>query len=263
MASGMNLTNPVDCGPASSACFLHIDSFSLPGARSAPIVVMIPGGPLQIGNRDYLWTLARWVAARGAVVFTADYRSGPLYGGGFPATFADVACAIRFARQRGAELGGDPSRVTLVAHSYGGFPAAVVALSRRDFAVDEPDCVTPSGDGHPQALVGIAGIYALDSMGQDFLAGFFGGDRTTEVARWAAADVTLLPGLKGHPTPTIRLLAGTADATAPSSRADAILAALQAAGFDVTRTVLDGVTHDSILDQPATVDAIQAAIAAP
>ena len=55
-------------------------------------------------------------------MFTADYRSSPAYGGGYPTTFGDVACAIRSARQGARQLGGDPSRVTLVAHSFGGFP---------------------------------------------------------------------------------------------------------------------------------------------
>ena len=217
---------------------------------------MIPGGPLPPGNRGYLWELARIVASRGAVVFTADYRSSPAYGGGYPATFADVACAVRFARQKAPELGGDAGRVTLVGHSFGGFPAAVVALSAHDFATDEPACLASRGDGHPDALAGIAGVYTLDRIGQDFLATFFGGDRASAPDAWAAGDVTALVRQTGRPAPPVRLLAGTSDPVAPPTTMAEFADLLRAAGYDVTATTLDGATHDTILQKLATVDAI-------
>ncbi len=253
----IDFTGPVPCGPDGSTCLLKIDSFALPAprARDLPIVLMIPGGPLPPGNRDYLWELARIVAGRGAVVFTSDYRSSPAYGGGYPSTFADVACAIRFARQKGAELGGDPGRVTLVAHSFGGIPGAVVALSTHDFATDEPACLATTGDGRPDAFVGIAGIYTLDRVGPTFLATFFGGDRTTAPDAWDAGDATTILAGKPHRMP-IRLLAGSNDLVAPEATMDEFATLLRDAGYDVTATTLDGATHDSILQKLATVDAV-------
>jgi acetyl esterase/lipase len=261
MKTGIDVTTPVPCG-GDAACLLKVDTFALPGGTGRPVVVMIPGGPLPPGNRTYLWGLARIVAGRGAVVFTADYRSSPAYGGGYPSTFGDVACAIRFARQRAPELGGDPGRVTLVAHSFGGFPGVVLALSATDYAAKGEGCLATAGDGRPDAFVGIAGVYSLDRIGQDFLAGFFGGDRATAPTAWDAGDVAALARLKGHRTPPVRLVAGTSDLVAPAATAEDLAAILVAAHYDVEVTVVDGATHDTILDKAATVEAVVSAFTA-
>jgi acetyl esterase/lipase len=261
MTRDIDVTTPVPCG-GDAACLLRVDSFALPadpntapGARR-PVVVMIPGGPLPVGNRDYLWSLARTVAGRGAVVFTADYRSSPAYGGGYPATFADVACAIRTARQRAPRLGGDPSRVTLVAHSFGGFPGAVLALSATDYATKGEGCLSTTGDGRPDAFVGIAGVYSLDHVGPEFLVTFFGGDRATAPAAWGAGDFGVLVARANRRTPPIRLVAGTNDSVSPPARAAEVSAALAAAGYDVAVTVEESTNHDTVLFRLATVDAI-------
>jgi acetyl esterase/lipase len=223
---------------------------------------MIPGGPLAPGNRGYMWNLARILASRGAVVFTADYRSSPTYGGGYPTTFSDVACAIRSARQRAPKLGGDPSRVTLVAHSFGGFPGAVLALSATDYAPKGEVCLATAGDGRPDAFVGIAGIFTLDHIGQEFLVDFFGGDRAAAPAAWGAGDVAVLARRKNRRTSPVRLVAGTSDLIAPPATADEFATILRTAGYDIDVTVEDGATHDTVLDRIATVETIVAAYTA-
>ena len=267
MTRDIIVTDLVACG-GETTCQLKVDAFALPagqdvpGGTGRPVVVMIPGGPLPPGNRTYLWSLARIVAGRGAVVFTADYRSSPAYGGGYPSTFGDIACAIRSARQRAPELGGDPGRVTLVAHSFGGFPGNVMALSATDYATEGEECLATAGEGRPDAFVGIAGVYTLDQIGQGFLAEFFGGDRATAPAAWEAGDAEFLAGLEGRRTPPVRLVAGTNDPVAPPSSAEALATILRAAKHDVEITVEDGATHETVLKKVATVDAVMAAAAA-
>lgn len=243
-------------------CDLQVDSFAPRTGTDLPVVVMIPGGPIPLGNRGYMWALARLVAWKGAVVYTADYRSGPQWGGGYPQTFADVACAIAFARANAAKLGGDPSRVTLVAHSFGGFPGSVLALSRYDFAADEPACLASPASGRPNAFVGVAAIYGFDHIGADFLAQMLGGTRAEVPANWAATDITALATAKGHPTPAIALLAGTADEVAPITTADEFAAVLATGGIHATVTQVQGADHDSILTEPATLATITGLIGA-
>jgi acetyl esterase/lipase len=173
-----------------------------------------------------------------------------------------VACAIRFARQRAPELGGDPARVTLVAHSFGGFPASVTALSTHDFATDEPECLTTTGDGRPDALAGVAAIYGFDHIGPEFLATMLGGTRDEVPDAWAATDIALLARVKQHPAPPVRLLAGTADLVAPIATADEFATLLRNAGIDVTVTTVEGADHGTILTKPVTVDTIAALIGA-
>jgi acetyl esterase/lipase len=263
----IDVSAPVPCG-RDYQCVLKVDSFALPRAAGTasdtgrPVVVMIPGGPLPPGNRTDLWNLARIVAGRGAVVFTADYRSSRTFGGGFPATFADVACAIRSARERAPKLGGDPSRVTLVAHSYGGFPGTVLAMSATDYATDDTACLATTGDGRPDAFVSIAGVFALDRIGQEFLADFFGGDRANAPAAWGAGDVTVLARRANRRLLPVRLVSGTMDLVAPPASAEQLATTLRAAGYSVDVTVEDGATHDLVLYRLATVDAIVAAYTA-
>ena len=251
----IDYAGPVPCGVVRIQCLLRVDAFALEGGSKRPIVVMIPGGPLPPGNRETLWPLARYVAGRGAVVFTADYRSSPEYGGGYPMTFADVACAIRFARSKGAELGGDPARVTLVAHSFGGFPATVLALGSRDYATDQTACLATTGDGRPDAFVGVAGVYTLDRIGQDFLAVFLGGDRPTAPAAWAAADAAVLAKSDNQGGP-VRLVVGTEDFVAPMAAAEMLATILRDEGHDVAVSVIPDGTHDSVLRNIVTVDVI-------
>jgi acetyl esterase/lipase len=251
----IDYAGPVPCGVVRIQCLLRVDAFALEGGSKRPIVVMIPGGPLPPGNRETLWPLARYVAGRGAVVFTADYRSSPEYGGGYPMTFSDVACAIRFARSRGAELGGDPSRVTLVAHSFGGFPATVLTLGSRDYATDHTACVAVTGDGRPQAFAGVAGIYTLDRIGQDFLATFLGGDRSTAPAAWAAADAASL-AKSGSGRAPVRLIVGAEDFIAPMAAAEVLATILRDEDREVVVSLIPDGTHDSVLRNAVTVDVI-------
>lgn len=254
MQRDLDFTTAVPCGIL-TACLLKFDVFRPPGASELPAVVMIPGGPLPPGNRTYMWQLARYVAARGAIVFTADYRSGASYGGGFPTTFADVACAVRYARAHAVDFGGRVAApVTLVAHSFGGFPGSVVGLSSTDFTSSA--CLTQSGEGRPDALVGIAGVYRVEDIGTDFLNEFFGGTRENKPAAWAAGDTSLLAAdAAAHRFP-IRLVVGSADLVGRPEIASAFAAVLEAAGQEVELSTVDGANHDSILAKRATVDVI-------
>ncbi|MBF8290775.1 MAG: hypothetical protein HW391_1743, partial [Chloroflexi bacterium] len=262
MQRDSEFTRPVACGTDGATCSLHVDTFAPPTTKRLPVVVMIPGGPVAPGIRGSMWTVARYVASRGAVVFTADYRSGPQWGGGYPQTFADVGCAIRFARARAANLGGDPARITLVAHSFGGFPGSVTALSAHDFATDEPECLVPLGDGRPDAFVGVGAIYGFDHILPDFLAQMLGGTRDEAPEAWDATDIAVLAAAPGHRTPAVHLIAGTEDLVAPVATADEFAVILRDAGIDVVVTAVDGANHESVLSRPLTIDLIAELIGA-
>ncbi len=221
--------------------------------------MLIPGGPLPLGQRTYLGSFAQLIAGQGALVFAADYRSGPEYGGGSPRTFQDVACAIRFARATAPRYGGDPGRVVLAAHSFGGFPAAVVTLSPTEVALDAASCLAPTGSGRPDAFVGIDAIYSLDAILPDFLDRFFGGPRTDRPDEWNAGDPSVLLSQPGTPAVPIRLVQGARDMTVRPEASLAFQARLREAGHDVTLTTIEDADHTRVLSHPATVAAVLAA----
>lgn len=220
-----------------------------------PLVVAIPGGPAAPGGRGGLSPLASALAIRGTVVVLADWRQSPEWGGGYPASFRDVACAIRMARKVAGDYGADPSKVTLVAHSFGGFAGAVVALSPTSFDPPAGQCLAAHGSDRPDAYVGIAPVSILDDIGGTFLPTFFGGNRADRPAAWSAADPVALAD-KTAPAIPIRLVVGLADSTVPPATVAPLEAALRAAGRDVEVVQIDGAAHQDILVRPQTLSTV-------
>lgn len=247
---------PVPCGET-GYCLLKADVFWPQGRTNLPVVVMVPGGPLPLGIRETVWPLARYVAARGATVFVADYRARVVDGAGYPATFSDVACAVATARDRAAEFGGDGRHVVLVSHSFGGFPAAVVATAAEPPTL--PECFAAAAPRRPDAFVGVAGVYLPSHIGPELVASYAtstGNEPASEVkllAMDAAARMTESP-----PVP-VTLVVASNDAVAPIGRAEDLAAALEEAQYPVSIVVVPNADHESVLSAPATVDAVIAA----
>lgn len=251
--AGAAITPPVPCGTLGT-CTLFVNILRPRTGGPWPVVVMVPGGPQAPGNLGTLGDFARLVASQGAVVFVADYREGPEWGGGSPTTYQDIACAIRFARANAAQYGGDGARLILAAHSLGPFFASVVALSADPFTPDPGACLTTTGSTKPDGFVGISGDYSPDSITPSFLDSFFGGSRDERASAWTAGDPYEVAAAKARLMP-IRLVHGTQDRNVPIDSSKRFLAALQAAGFDATLTPVDA-DHQSILQNSATIRVI-------
>jgi pimeloyl-ACP methyl ester carboxylesterase len=251
----LELTPLLDCGQG-IICRVMTDVFYPTDPGPWPVIVILPGGPLPLGGRANYSGFAQMLVGQGAVVFVADYRSSPSYGGGWPATFGDVACAIRFARATAAEFGGDGSRVTLVGHSFGGFPGGVVAVSGVGFESDAASCQTPAGSGAPDAFAGVAGVYTFDAIQNSFLEGFFKGSRTVVPDAWDAADLLALAQRADARDIPFRLIAGTNDGAAPVERASAVAAALASDGIDARFVSIGGADHVSIMGNAETLATI-------
>lgn len=221
-----------------------------------PVVVVVPGGPRAPGSDRYLGDFAGSVASQGAVVFIADYRAAPQWGGGWPTSYQDVACAIRFARANADQWGGDGSRVTLVAHSFGAFVASVVALSPDPFEPDAAACLASGGSTKPDAFVGIAGVYSQQDVSPNTLESFFGGTQDQQTSLWAAGDPYALVAARSNPQLPIRLIQGTLDTNVPPSSAQRFEEALQAAGYDSTLTLIERTDHSGILQDHHTIGVV-------
>ncbi len=257
-ARAIPFTPPVDCG--GTQCQLQLDvyypSVTTTPAGSWPLIVAIPGGPAPLGVRAGLSGLALALAAQGALVVAADYRSLPSQDAGFPQTFEDVACAVRTARALAARYGGDPTHVTLVANSLGGWPGAVVAFSPQPFPLDATSCLAQSGTARPDAFVGVAGIYSLDQIDPGYLDGFFGGSRETAPGPWAAGDPYAIVNANRNEPIGVTLVGGTRDQTVPLASTQLFTGYLRAAGYAAQLVIVPGATHDSVLTAPQTISAI-------
>jgi acetyl esterase/lipase len=128
------------------------------GGGPHPVVVTIHGGSWTAGvSKPVMRGLAGDLVRRGYAVWNIEYRRmGRGQGGGWPATFADVAAAIDHLERVDAPL--DLARVTLYGHSAGGH-LALWAASRPRLP-----------DGAPGAQPRVEAVAAVSAAGVNDLA---------------------------------------------------------------------------------------------
>ena len=189
-----------------------------------PVYVLVHGGPQPLGNFGGADNLGNWLAARGAVAVTIDYPTRS-EDGDWKASVSAIRLAIAAVRARAAAWGGDPSRITLVCHSFGGFFGELVA-----FAGVEVD-----------RLVLIA---TEDQANAEYLASI-----------GTPPSPRALIGSSARKVPTT-VITGSADAMATVAEAQSLVDALRAAGHPGHWLVIDGATHDSILSDVGTIAAV-------
>lgn len=209
-------TEVIDCGI--DECAVPLDILAPSDGEALPTVVMLPGGPGPFEGRRYLEDLAAELAREGAVVYMTAYRSS-LTGSSDADTAADVRCAVRFARTTTADYGGDPDRVVLFGHSFGGFLVLQAAVEAE---AETPGCL---GDatGIPNAVVASAGFRVS-------LAG-------------------------AEPSgPPILLMSGSEDDAAASGPSTATL--LQDAGYEAEYVEFEGIDHLEVVDPAAIPEVV-------
>jgi acetyl esterase/lipase len=248
-------TPSIACGEGSS-CQLVMDVRAPAGDGPWPLILVVPGGPQPLADQPKLLveTLAPALARDGAVVLTIQWRQGPRHGVSFPDNVADVACAIGVARSAGVSYGADPSTVTLVGHSLGGWAGAVLALTPSEYAPDADACNATAGSLRPDRLISIAGglneATVMDDVSMSAQLGI-------DPADAAAADPFALierytPGMP------ITLIHGTADIDVPPEVSREFRSAAVARGYIIHLVEVEGSDHHSVLTAPQTIATIMA-----
>jgi acetyl esterase/lipase len=92
-----------------------------------PILVQIYGGAWQRGNPDSFSNFAQWIAERGYVVFSVDYRHAPRWR--WPAQLDDVRLALGWIHDHAPAYNADTARVALIGRSAGGHLALMAAYT--------------------------------------------------------------------------------------------------------------------------------------
>lgn len=116
--------------PAGADC-LAVNVWTPDRSAAAPVLVLLHGGGLVVGDAAQgVYDGAR-LASRGLVVVTANYRLGypgflPFEDGNANRGLLDQVCALQWVQRHISEYGGDPTRVTVAGHSGGG--SCVLAL---------------------------------------------------------------------------------------------------------------------------------------
>lgn len=233
-----SFTPDVVCSSAGTTCRLLAKIYAPTHPGPWPLFVVVGGccGPDEV--ETYIDDLGKQLAGRGAVVMRADIRHDATQGGGYPASLADVACAIGVARNVGAKYGADATRVTLVGHSQGGWVTSLVALAPTEFLPVAGSCNETTGPLRPDAWAGLAPALQPTTPIGDVLA-----------------LVDAAPAARHLP---VALIQGGRDINIAPSGTRTLQAALVNAGFDSTLLELPEADHPGILAVLETIDELLA-----
>jgi fermentation-respiration switch protein FrsA (DUF1100 family) len=260
-------TQAVACSTADVGvtCQLAMDITAPTSGGPWPLIVFLPGGPSGPPERyvEILDPFAEALAGQGVVVMVAGWREGSDWGGGYPTSFADVACAIGVARKTAAAYGASPDRVMLVGGSTGGWPAAVVGLTPSPFTPAPGSCHPTAGSLRPDQVVIMAGNVNNVSDpdhgdGINYVTEFLGGDRKAHPHAWAAADPFALAKrfpAGAHAIPFL-LIHGLLDTTVFPDVSQSFQAALVAASYHSRLVEIPGVSHLDLWGNGNAVTAI-------
>lgn len=108
----LSVFNPTDSSKKPSAC-----------------IVFFFGGGFKIGTPDQFYPQCEFLASRGIVAISAEYRTKSTHGTPPNICVTDAKSAMRWVRAHAKELNIDPNRIAAGGGSAGGFLAATTATS--------------------------------------------------------------------------------------------------------------------------------------
>lgn len=213
-----------------------------------PVVVLVHGGCWgDVASLRYMDALAVDLTRAGWATWNVEFRRLGDPGGGWPATFRDVAAAADYVRVLAPRLGLDVHRVVSIGHSSGGHLALWLAARHR---LDPGTALfesTPLRMCGAVALGGIADLLAFHELRERGCLGrveeLLGGEPGSVRDRVrAASPAELLPlGVKQL------LVVGEDDPDVPASHAEAYARRARAAGDDVRYVEVERAGHFEVV----------------
>ncbi len=201
----------------------------------APGVIVIHGGGWRSSDRKELPKLNQYLAARGYLVASIDYRLAPR--ARFPAALEDVKAAVAYLKTHAAEFGLDPTRLVLLGRSAGGELALLAA-----YTADDPDIrgvvafYAPADLHH--SYTHPANRWVIDSRA--ILEGYLGGPPDRFSAAYDAASPIRFAGPKIPPT---LLIHGARDEVVSPAQSERLETRLAEAGAPQLLLRLPWATH--------------------
>lgn len=207
-----------------------------------PVVVVIHGGFWRTRyGKGLMSELCLALVRLGYCVWNIEYRRlGPHSGGGWPATFEDVAAAIDALQ--GIE-GADRSKVVTCGHSAGGH-LALWAAARHRLPPGAPGASPRVRVAAAVSLAGVSDLVAGAALGRGAAAELLGGEPDEVPERYAAASpFARLP--LGVPQ---LLVHGAADTTVPCAQSERYAACAQSLGDPARLLVVPRAGHFAVIN---------------
>lgn len=134
---------------------LHLDIFRPATTGKYPALLLIHGGGWRSGNSTMEHPMAQYIASRGYVTATVEYRLSPeaLY----PAAVGDIRAAVRFLRSQAVRYSIDAEKMAISGTSAGGQLAALIGMTPDITKFDGTE-VTSQVSIKLQAIIDIDGV---------------------------------------------------------------------------------------------------------
>jgi acetyl esterase/lipase len=189
-----------------------------------PAIVFFFGGGWTNGSPVQFEQHCRYLASRGMVAITADYRVASRQNVKPTACVADAKSALRWVRQNASRLGIDPNRIAAGGGSAGGHLAAAIATvpGFDEAGEDTRISAVPNACVLFNPALVLAPIEGVDAKGFEERVG---ADRMGTDPK----NISPAHHVKQGTPPTI-IFHGKADTTVPYATAEAYTAAMKKAG---------------------------------
>jgi acetyl esterase/lipase len=134
---------------------LHLDIFRPEQPGKYPALLLVHGGGWRSGDRSMENPMAQFIAARGYVTATVEYRLSPeaLY----PAAIGDIRAAVRFLRSQAGKYKIDAEKMAISGTSAGGQLAALIGMTP-DITIFDGTEVATQVSVKLQAIIDIDGV---------------------------------------------------------------------------------------------------------
>src|SRR5262245_5038022 len=153
----------------------RLDLYIPAGLTHSPVIVSLPGGALEIGDRSEERFVGQRFASAGYLTVIPSYRLSPQVS--HPAHIQDVAAAFAWVKHNIRQHGGDPDRIMVIGHSAGAYLAMLLAADPRYLAAHQ---LSPRDI---KGVVPVSGFFWVDKpgVGPDRPLEIWGPDRKTWV----------------------------------------------------------------------------------
>ena len=241
---------------------LHLHRFAPAGLAATerrPAVMWIHGGAWRGGTPETLFPFARYLASRGAVNFSVEYRLVSPAALTVADCVEDCRAALDFLRSHAAELGVDPDRIAIGGESAGGHLAAALATFASSGARSRPTALLL----YNPVLDLTEGDWSRFVEGGHMIEAMKGKPPPNPEALERARALSPVFHIGANPPPCL-LLHGLEDKIVPVSQAERFASALRAAGGRCDLVLLPNTAHAFAVPQykateSVVVDALLAA----
>jgi acetyl esterase len=202
-----------------------------------PAIVFFFGGGWTSGSPQQFEKQCQYLASRGMVAITADYRVASRHHAKPAQCVADARSAIRWVRKNAARLGVDPDRIVAAGGSAGGHLAGLIAVAQGPAEPGEDSSISAVPNA---AILFNPALVMAPLEGQDF--GRLASRLTAE--RLGIEPEKISPAHQVKPgAPPVIIFHGEADNTVPFSTSKAFADKMKAAGNRCELVGFPGESH--------------------